>query len=145
MIPIWLGLRPLWVNIINYVVNVEYCLWCSMWRTLKKKCRCSDTWKPAWISYYILLIQINEKVRILGCRIQDIILEKSGHFWLRPRYLTHFLVINETQFNDHNWMIKAFNTIFIKKINFICELFQEIWKLNIFVPKLGCMSFWNSG
>ena len=49
-----------------------------------------------------------QKVGILGSRILDIILEKSGHFRLRPEiwfiygYLTYFLAENETKF-DGNW------------------------------------------
>ena len=47
-----------------------------------------------------------QKVGILGSRIPDIILEKSGHFWLRPEighicsYFTYFVVENETKFDE---------------------------------------------
>ena len=41
----------------------------------------------------------------------------------------------------------SFNMIFINTPNLICELFTEIWKLDIFMPKLGSWTFcvfWNS-
>ena len=54
------------------------------------------------VSYFVKSNAEFQKVRILGSRIPDIIVEKSRHFWLRPeilsiyRYSIYFLVENET-------------------------------------------------
>jgi hypothetical protein len=72
-----------------------------------------------------------QKVRILGSRIPDIILEKSRHFCLRQEIEIFDLfcllrMIKKLMEIDHKWMNKGLKTIFIKKIILIWELFTEI-------------------
>jgi hypothetical protein len=116
-------------NSFNYSCNVvKICLWFMGWCIEK-----------LWLSFY--LKQSSKKSgswdpgsRTLFWRNPDIFgrVQKSDPFidiWLisLPK-IKHNLMAND-------------QTIFITNIILFCELFTEIWKSDIFIPKIGSRTF----